>query len=106
MYFAHATAWPPERIDEVTNDLASGALHPNAAKRLVARTVADLYHGAGAGAAAEAEFDRVHKDHAAPTRHARVRVARRARRWVDALVATGLADSKREAARGRSSRAR
>ena len=38
-----------------------------------ARTVVDLYHGAGAGEAAEAEFDRVYKDHAAPERHARVR---------------------------------
>ena len=35
MYVAHATAWAPEKIDEVKNDLASGSLHPNAAKRLV-----------------------------------------------------------------------
>ena len=44
----------------------AGELHPNAAKRLLARTVVDLYHGDGAGEAAEAEFDRVFKDHAAP----------------------------------------
>src|SRR4051794_34735790 len=66
MYFAHATAWAPDRIEEVTAELAAGSLHPNAAKRLVGRTVADLYHGPGAGDAAEAEFDRVHKDRAAP----------------------------------------
>jgi tyrosyl-tRNA synthetase len=37
-----------------------------AAKRLLARTVVDLYHGDGAGEAAEAAFDRVFKAHEAP----------------------------------------
>ena len=36
-----------------------------------ARTVVDLYHGAGAGEAAEAEFDRVFKQHDGARRHAR-----------------------------------
>ena len=70
-YFRYATAWPPERIAEVTTQLADGALHPNAAKRLLGRTVVDLYHGAGAGAAAEAEFDRVFKDRRRARRRAR-----------------------------------
>ena len=65
-YFLYASGWPPERVAEVSGQLASGELHPNAAKRLLARTVADLYHGAGAGDAAEAEFDRLFKEHAAP----------------------------------------
>ncbi len=65
-YFQYATAWTPERVEETTKQLASRELHPNAAKRLLARTVVDLYHGEGAGAAAEAEFDRVFKDHSAP----------------------------------------
>jgi tyrosyl-tRNA synthetase len=98
MYFAHATAWPPERIDEVTKSLADGTLHPNQAKRLVARTVADLYHGPGAGEAAEAEFDRVHKDHSQPTEMPEFPVAA-GTTWVDALVATGLSESKRAARR-------
>jgi tyrosyl-tRNA synthetase len=96
MYMAHATAWPPERIDEVIADLAAGRLHPNAAKRLVGRTVADLYHGAGAGSAAEAEFDRVHKAHEEPTDIQEFELPS-GTPWVDALVATGLADSKRSA---------
>jgi tyrosyl-tRNA synthetase len=98
MYFAHATAWPPERIDEVTKSLADGTLHPNQAKRLVARTVADLYHGPGAGDAAEAEFDRVHKQHEQPTDMPEFPVAA-GTTWVDALVATGLSESKRGARR-------
>jgi tyrosyl-tRNA synthetase len=96
MYMAHATAWPPERIDEVIADLAAGRLHPNVAKRLVGRTVADLYHGAGAGEAAEAEFDRVHKAHEEPTDIQEFELPS-GTPWVDALVATGLADSKRSA---------
>jgi len=98
MYIAHATAWPPERINEVDAELAAGTLHPNAAKRLVGRTVADLYHGAGAGEAAEAEFDRVHKDNAAPSEMPEHALAP-GTTWVDALVATALASSKHDARR-------
>jgi tyrosyl-tRNA synthetase len=98
MYVAHATAWPPEQVEAVTGELARGERHPNAAKRLVGRTVADLYHSAGAGEAAEREFDRVHKDHAQPSDIADHELAS-GTSWVDALVATGLAGSKREARR-------
>src|SRR4051794_7512640 len=66
-YFQYATDWTPEQIADVLGKLVSGDLHPNAGKRQLARAVVDLYHGPGAGAAAEAEFDRVFKDHAAPT---------------------------------------
>jgi len=63
MYLRYATAWPPEQIEDTVTQFASGELHPNAAKRLLGRTVADLYHGPGTGEAAEAEFDRVFKRH-------------------------------------------
>jgi tyrosyl-tRNA synthetase len=66
--------------------------------------VVDLYHGEGAGAAAESEFDRVFKEHAAPTevaeyaippeelRDGRIEVAR-------LLTLAGLAASNREGRR-------
>jgi tyrosyl-tRNA synthetase len=98
MYIAHATAWPPEKIDEVTAGFSAGAALPNAVKRLVARAVVDLYHGDGAGEVAEAEFDRVHRDHAAPSDMPEFTLAS-GTLWVDALVTTGLADSKRAARR-------
>ena len=66
-YFALATGWLPDQVDATTEALANGSLAPVAAKRLLGRTVADLYHGAGAGEAAEAEFDRVFKAHEVPT---------------------------------------
>jgi tyrosyl-tRNA synthetase len=65
-YLALATGWHPDRSDTEIAALASGATGPNAAKRLLARTIVDLYHGAGAGEAAEAAFDRVFKSHEAP----------------------------------------
>lgn len=40
--------------------------HPNDDKRRLGRLVADRFHGAGAGGAAEAHFDRLFKDRKAP----------------------------------------
>ncbi len=65
-YLQYTTAWPQERIDAAVADVASGAMAAVEAKRLLARTVCDLYHGAGAGQQAEADFDRVFKAHEAP----------------------------------------
>jgi tyrosyl-tRNA synthetase len=98
MYLRYATAWEPEQIDETVGQLAAGVLHPNAAKRLLARTVVDLYHGSGAGAAAEAEFDRVFKAHERPTDIAQFELAAGVK-LSDALLACGLVSSKREARR-------
>lgn len=67
MYLRHTTAWDQARIDEVVEALATGTLPPAEAKRLLARTVVDLYHGAGAGDRAEAEFDRVFKANETPS---------------------------------------
>jgi tyrosyl-tRNA synthetase len=65
-YMLLATGWHPDRVEAETGRLASGELHPNAAKRLLARTIVGLYHGDGAGAAAEAAFDQVFKKHGVP----------------------------------------
>ena len=66
-YFTLTTGWHPDRIDEVTGALADGSLKPVDAKRLLARTVVDLYHGDGAGEAAQAEFDRCSGPTTCPT---------------------------------------
>jgi tyrosyl-tRNA synthetase len=66
-YFALTTGWRPDRVAEVTGALVDGSLAPVDAKRLLGRTIADLYHGAGAGEAAEAEFDRVFRAGSVPT---------------------------------------
>ncbi|MFI5052748.1 MAG: tyrosine--tRNA ligase [Acidimicrobiia bacterium] len=66
-YFELATAWSLEQAEAVRRSLESRELAPVDAKRLLARTVVDLYHGAGAGETAEAEFDRVFRAHELPT---------------------------------------
>jgi tyrosyl-tRNA synthetase len=47
-------------------DVASGSMHPNLAKRLLARSVVALYHGDAAAAAAETQFDHVFKHGGVP----------------------------------------
>jgi tyrosyl-tRNA synthetase len=66
-YLALTTGWGPDQVAETSRALDSGDLSPLDAKRLLARTVADLYHGPGAGDAAEAEFDRVFRAHEPPS---------------------------------------
>jgi tyrosyl-tRNA synthetase len=65
-YLQYATAWPQPLIDEHVGALATGTLGPRDAKRLLARTVCDLCHGPGAGEQAQADFDRVFRDHEMP----------------------------------------
>jgi tyrosyl-tRNA synthetase len=66
-YFTLTTGWHPDQIAETLADLEGGDLAPVQAKRLLGRTIVDLYHGPGVGAAAEAEFDRVFRAHDVPT---------------------------------------
>jgi tyrosyl-tRNA synthetase len=98
MYIAHATAWEPEEIDEVTRGLRAGTLLPNPTKRRVSRRVIELYHGAPAAEDAEAEFDRVHKEHAPPAEMPEFPLPA-GTTFVDALVTAGLVDGKRAARR-------
>lgn len=65
-YFTLVTGWGPDRIESEVAALTEGRTPAVAAKRLLARTVVDLYHGEGVGQAAEEEFDRVFKAHEAP----------------------------------------
>jgi tyrosyl-tRNA synthetase len=53
-------------VDALEQGLREGTVHPNEAKRRLAREVVDLYHGAGAGAAAEERFNLVHREHEIP----------------------------------------
>jgi tyrosyl-tRNA synthetase len=103
-YFELTTGWHPDKVKEVTDQLAIGELAPVNAKRLLARTVVGLYHGNPAAASAQSEFDRVFKEHAPPTeveeyvippeelRDGRIEVAR-------LLTLAGLAASNREGRR-------
>jgi tyrosyl-tRNA synthetase len=54
-----------EDHERVVAGLADGSIHPNEEKRRMARAIVELYHP-GAGAAAEAAFDKVFKRHELP----------------------------------------
>ena len=94
----------PEDHARVVAGLADGSIHPNTEKRRLAAAVVDLYHGAGAGHAAEEAFDRVFKQHDIPEDVPEVSLpadlVREGRVWLPkALVAAGLASSNAEARR-------
>jgi tyrosyl-tRNA synthetase len=99
-YFQYATDWSPEEVADVTRRLGDGTLHPNAAKRMLARAVVDLYNPAGEGVAAEADFDRMFKAHTQPEEVPELPITgddpRKLSQW---LVLLGLAAGNREAAR-------
>ena len=103
MYLTHTAGWEPDRVSEVVGSLAAGDLHPAAAKRLLGRAVAELYHGPGAGEAAEAEFDRIFKQHLPPSDVAEVSLgeehAGKTIRLAKVLSVAGLVGSAREGAR-------
>jgi tyrosyl-tRNA synthetase len=107
-YLRLCTDVPADEIDRIEGELADGSAHPAHEKRRLARAVVDLYHGAGAGQAAEERFDRVHRDRRLPEDVAEVPVPsevfdRRSGAWaasVPALLeALGLASSRSEARR-------
>jgi tyrosyl-tRNA synthetase len=56
----------PAESERVAAGLADGSLDPWEEKRRMARQVVDLYHGPGAGQAAEATFDTIHRDRHVP----------------------------------------
>ena len=56
----------PAEVDGIERGLADGSVHPNEAKRRLARDVVDRYHGPGAGAAAEERFNQVHRERELP----------------------------------------
>ncbi len=56
----------PAESERVAAGLAEGSLDPWVEKRRMAREIVDLYHGDGAGAAAESRFSAVHRAREVP----------------------------------------
>lgn len=65
-YATLAAGLPPDRVDALARQVASGGPPAAAAKRTVARAIVALYHGEPAAVAAEEEFDRRFRDHTVP----------------------------------------
>ncbi|MBN2839504.1 MAG: tyrosine--tRNA ligase [Coriobacteriia bacterium] len=75
-YYRLCTSLPVDEIDGIEQQLSSGELHPNAAKRRLGREVVTLYHDDASAVAAEAAFDAVFKRHEVPEDVAEFRVER------------------------------
>jgi len=103
-YLELVTDVPLAEIERLRRGMESGEVNPRDAKARLAREIVAMYHGAGAAAAAEAEFDRIFRRGgnpgempevavpAAEVEDGRVRIVR-------LLVILGLADSNSEARR-------
>ena len=65
-WFLLASGLEQEEVDRVAAGLRGDRIHPGEAKRRLARSIVDLYHGPGAGVDAEASFDRQFKLRRAP----------------------------------------
>lgn len=65
-WFELATEVDPGEVTRIVEGLRDGSLHPNQAKRRLAREIVSLYHGDDAARSAEAHFDTIHKRHEVP----------------------------------------
>ena len=65
-WFRLAADFDNANVEVIESGLISGELHPNDAKRRLAKAVVDLYWGEGSGTEAESEFDQVFKHHGVP----------------------------------------
>ena len=65
-YFRLASTLSVEEVDKIDAALADGSADPYELKRQLAANICDLYHGAGAGEAAAAEFTRGHSTREMP----------------------------------------
>lgn len=65
-YVRLCTGLAPEEVDRIEAGLGDASLRPNEEKRRMAEAIVDIYHGSGAGAAAEDWFNRVHRDRELP----------------------------------------
>lgn len=98
-WFRLAANLEPDEVDRIIADVESEAMHPNQAKRLLARSVVALYHGDAAAEAAEAGFDQVFKHGGLPDEIDSFRVPDEDPVNVPALIRDALGGSGSEARR-------
>ena len=66
MYFRLCSTLPVSEVDKIDEAFKDGTADPYQMKRALARNICDLYHGEGAGKAAEAAFDAQFKRNEVP----------------------------------------
>ena len=74
MYYRLCSTLPVDEVDAIDAAYADGTADPYQLKRALARNICDLYHGEGAGKAAQAAFDAQYKKGELPENIAEVSV--------------------------------
>jgi tyrosyl-tRNA synthetase len=99
-YYRLCTSLPVAEVDVIEASLGDGTLHPNQAKRRLAREIVTLYHGDQAALSAEEAFDRIFRNRELPTDVPDVRVEHGDSVHLPAVMkAAGLAPTTSEARR-------
>jgi tyrosyl-tRNA synthetase len=98
-YMQYATGSKADEVENMSNLLATGSLHPRNAKVDLAKRVVARYHGQEAADAAFAEFERVFVKKDMPDEIPSYIVAEDSLLVIDALVTSGMVASKSEARR-------
>ena len=62
-YYRLCSTLPIAEVDKIDASMKDGSADPYELKRALARNICDLYHGQGAGQAAQAVFDKRFKEH-------------------------------------------
>jgi tyrosyl-tRNA synthetase len=65
-YLRLGTALPQNEVEAIERGLSDGSMKPHEQKRRLAHEIVRLYHGQDAADAAEARFDRVHREREIP----------------------------------------
>ncbi len=98
-YFRLVAPIDSSEADRILSDLASGKLHPRAAKARLAFEIVKEYHSVKEAEEASREFDRIFKDKGLPEEIETVRMKEKQMDILTLLKETGLVPSKMEARR-------
>jgi len=94
-----AAFWSREEVEDLQNGLRAGTRHPMTAKKDVAEAIVDRYHGTAAARAARERFERTVQRGELPDEMPTMTAGTEWRGVTDAILAAGLAASRREAER-------
>jgi tyrosyl-tRNA synthetase len=98
-YFDLVTDRTPEQIAALAAEVKSGAKHPMDVKMSLAKEIIAGFHGEAAAEKAAAEFQRVFRDHEAPSEVPVFKVSSGTYKLLTLLAHVGLASSRSEAER-------
>ncbi|MFZ3054976.1 MAG: tyrosine--tRNA ligase [Minisyncoccales bacterium] len=98
-YFESCTRVPMLQINEFKNSLESKSINPKEIKKILAKEIISIFHGAKKAEEAEKEFEQVFEDKKLPSEIEEVKIEEEKMNVQDFLVKLGLASSKGEAKR-------